>query len=452
LRANRRGHRLASIVLVRRTAIVASLVITAVTACKGEPDSTPFCSDVTAGEAEAPAGDLTYHGHIRPILEAACVDCHVEGGMAPFALDTYERVFQNAEPMKDAVRSRSMPPWLAARCCAEYHADWSLTDEEIAMISEWVQRGSPEGDPETAAEIPPPRFGLSRVDATVTMREAYTPEPPDGRTDDVRCFVADWPFADPVFVTGMNPVPGNRSIVHHLVVAAIWGDDLDRVREMDEADDRPGFECQGGFFGGLKNVRLIGGSLVGSDFPGGIGRRVEGGSKIVLNIHYSTARAEAAPDQTAIEFKVDAEAHEAKAFAVANLAWLVGGMQIAAGDPDAVFWYQYAPTLFTQGKRVKLWSVTPHMHYFGSRFVTRIVRADGTRDCLLEIPDWDFGWEQVFWLKEPKILEPGDEVYVECHFDNSAANQPDGRDPRDISWGANDQDMCAAFVYFEDAP
>ena len=45
-------------------------------------------------------------------------------------------------------------------------------------------------------------------------------------------------------------------------------------------------------------------------------------------------------------------------------------------------------------------------------------------------------------------MNPEDELYLECHFDNSAANQADGQAPRDIAWGDNDQDMCVGFLAF----
>jgi hypothetical protein len=76
------------------------------------------------------------------------------------------------------------------------------------------------------------------------------------------------------------------------------------------------------------------------------------------------------------------------------------------------------------------------------------LHADGTETCLLEIPDWEFGWEQPYWFAEPVPFGPQDRLYIECRFDNSAANQPDGVAPRDIGWGDGDQDMCAGFVSF----
>jgi hypothetical protein len=287
------------------------------------------------------------------------------------------------------------------------------------------------------------------VDVELEMPREYVPDPDPGETDDVRCFVLDWPVDETMYVTGFEPVPGNRSVVHHLIVAAIEPDDLDYLPE-EEGDGPAGFDCEGGFGRiPLGELVVLGGSLLGSDFPDGLGRRVRRGSKIILNVHYSTAHGGAGPDRTRLRFRLDETAREGEGMAVSNLAWLVGdGMKIDAGDPDAVFWYWYEPTLFTRGETVWLRSISAHMHYFGSRILVRILREDGSRKCLLEIPDWDFGWEQPYWFAEPVRLDPGDQLYLECHFDNSARNQPNADPPRDIAWGNDNQDMCAAFIGF----
>jgi hypothetical protein len=263
----------------------------------------------------------------------------------------------------------------------------------------------------------PPRYGLSRVDLEIAMPESYTPAPREGSTDDVRCFVADWPVAERVYVTGMAPVPGRREIVHHLIVGVVPADEIDELERLEAEDPAPGFDCGGGF-GGLRQVQAIGGSLLGGDFPDGLGKPVEPGSRLVLNIHYSTARAEPTPDLTRVQFRLDDTARDVKGIPIANPAWLVDdAMKVDAGDPDAVFWYQYEPTLITRGKTVWLRSATPHMHAFGSKIVVRVVRGNGERLCLLEIPEWHFGWEQNYWFKQPVEFRDGDELYVECHFD-----------------------------------
>ncbi|KIG17317.1 hypothetical protein DB30_03374 [Enhygromyxa salina] len=48
-------------------------------------------------------------------------------------------------------------------------------------------------------------------------------------------------------------------------------------------------------------------------------------------------------------------------------------------------------------------------------------------------------------MTEPVTVQFGDRLYVECHFDNNQANQPDGEAPRDQWWG-DDKEMCIASV------
>lgn len=414
--------------------------------CKGDPDEGAWCS--AAMKPVTPtATPATWHKDVAPIFAQKCARCHDAGGIAPLSFTSFADVKSEKGLIRRVVEERTMPPFLASPCCSSYANDYSLTDEEIGVILGWVDQGGPEGD---VAEAPPPRptiGGLSRVDVTVGMAEEYTPKPPQGSTDDLRCFVMDWPLDHAAYVTGIDPHPGNRGIVHHLVVGVVGPDDASGAMALDAKDPLPGFDCSGGL-GDIENVRALGGSLLGSDFPRGIGSRVEPGSKILLNIHYSTAKTTGS-DKTTIDLRIGDSAREAKGIAIANPLWIAGdAFEVEAGEKDAVFFYKFLPELFTQRKPVMLEGVTPHMHYFGTKIALKALHADGTRTCLLEIPRWEFGWEQPYWFAEPKRFDPDDELYIECHFDNSAANQPGGGEPRDFSWGGDNQDMCAGFLSF----
>jgi hypothetical protein len=438
---------------MRTPILAAALVLGALAGCKGEPDDTPWCTD-EAEPLPPSAESLTYYRDTKPIIDQKCGRCHVAGGIGPFPLTTHADAMAELGAIKATINGllgTKMPPWLAARCCAKYFHDFSLTDEEIAALTGWIDQGAAAGDPADEPPAPPPIGGLSRVDLVVEMAEPYTPQPPPGSTDDLRCFVADWPLDEPVFVTGLNPIPGARDVVHHLTIAVVAPGSVEEVMGRDGADGRPGFECTGGAASiDLRDVTVLGGSLLGGDFPRGLGTRVEPGSKVVFDMHYSTVMG-TTPDRTKVEVRVDSSASRAKGIALANPAWLAGGaMAIPAGEKDTVYYYRLEPDFFTRDEPVMIESVMPHMHAFGSKIVVRIIHADDRRTCLLEIPDWHFGWAQPFWLDEPIRMEADDELYIECHFDNSAANQPNGAAPRDIAWGGNNQDMCAAFVAFTD--
>ena len=59
-----------------------------------------------------------------------------------------------------------------------------------------------------------------------------------------------------------------------------------------------------------------------------------------------------------------------------------------------------------------------------------------------------------YYFATPVRLARGDQLYVECHWDNTAANQKivngTQQEPRTIHWGT-DQEMCGAVVTFSEA-
>ena len=59
----------------------------------------------------------------------------------------------------------------------------------------------------------------------------------------------------------------------------------------------------------------------------------------------------------------------------------------------------------------------------GTRGVLEINRASGPDDCLLRIDDWDFDWQDGYGFQTPIQFNPGDRMYLECHWDNSPENQ-----------------------------
>jgi len=250
--------------MLRRSSL--SLLLALASAACGNPQlDEPWCGD-QGGSSGVPWSEMpTYHEHVRPILDARCVGCHSEGGIGPFRLDRYEDAYDYRDWIATATANRTMPPFLAADCCTEYHGDFSLTDDQIDTIGQWVAGGAPEGDPEAGPAMTlPPVGGLSRVDVTIEMPEPYTLETEPGKTDDFRCFLIDWPLDREVFVTGINPVPGNREIVHHLIVAAVTGDAIDAAETLDAEHAGPGWDCEGGLGDiPLQDVKVLGGSLLG---------------------------------------------------------------------------------------------------------------------------------------------------------------------------------------------
>ncbi|MCA9658904.1 MAG: monooxygenase [Myxococcales bacterium] len=410
------------------------------------PEDLGACPDDSA--APEPTPGLTYYRDIQPLLAARCGECHRDGGIAPFAFDTYASAYPARDLLAQVVAARTMPPWPPGRCCEEYLHDRALTDDEVAAIVGWAEEGAPEGAPADSPapeDLPPGEVGLSRVDLELTMPAAYTPSDPDG--DEVRCFVLDWPEDQQRFITGLDVRPGDPDTVHHAIVYAVPPAKAAVYEALADADEAPGWSCPGGLAEGGDTV--VGGWVPGSrgyDFPNRIGRGVAPGAKIILSVHYRFPPATPSSDQTAIALRLDdAVDREIQGLAVYNPAWLVGkAMKIPAGDDDVRFTYGYDPAVYTGGAAL-IHNVSLHMHERGASGSLAVERADGSVDCLLNIDDWDYDWQGDYWLADPVELRTGDRLKVECHFDNSASNQRPGEEPKELWWG-DDLEMCIATV------
>ena len=115
-------------------------------------------------------------------------------------------------------------------------------------------------------------------------------------------------------------------------------------------------------------------------------------------------------------------------------------------DRDCIFRHP------VQSDGMTIHTVTGHMHQLGQALSVRLIRQDGTEECLLDIPRWDFDWQQRYEFEKAISIAPGDQLEVKCVFDNSQANQPviDGKQvtSRHVQWGEGSLDeMCIAYFY-----
>ena len=172
------------------------------------------------------------------------------------------------------------------------------------------------------------------------------------------------------------------------------------------------------------------------------------------------------PDRTKIEFKVESEVDQVARFLPwANPQWLSGdSMMIPAGEPDATHSFAFDATTVlgavTEGElpdgAFTIHAAGLHMHTLGTSGTLEIRRAEGDDTCLLDIPAWNFHWQGGYELREPVTVNPGDQLSIECHWDNTAENQQvvGGRplEPRDVTWGEGTTDeMCLGGFYVTSA-
>jgi hypothetical protein len=124
---------------------------------------------------------ITFTREISRLFYRHCAECHRPGGSA-FSLMTYEEARPWAKAIAEEVLERRMPPWGAIRGFGEFRDDKALTQEQLELISDWVEGGAPEGDAKYLPGVPEfpavaasaPTAGGIAVDGALTLRSAIT--------------------------------------------------------------------------------------------------------------------------------------------------------------------------------------------------------------------------------------------------------------------------------------
>lgn len=383
----------------------------------------------TAGACTDRVATTFWYKDVLPITQVRCAGCHRTGGIAPFSLETYEGARPMAASMKSAVSSRRMPPWMpSASCGTPFLDDRSLTQAQIDTISRWADEGAPAGNP---ADAPPPPGAvgqLARVDVTLTMAEAYTPS--ETRADDYRCFFLDPALAANRSVTGFDVQPGVADEVHHVIIYIV---DRAEARAKDSSEAGPGWTCFGD--SGLQSPGPIGAWAPGTGavtYPVGTGIQLQPSQSLAMQIHYNTTNKQRRPDQSGVRLMYAAAGTTVTPAYLLPLA--ADGFAIPPNSTGYSFRRDFPNP--TRSTAIRIWGLMPHMHTLG-----RSITISGPSNaCLVEIPRWDFHWQQQYFRPQPFMLPATGSVTLSCSWDNPTS--------RTIRWGEGTEDeMCFAYLY-----
>jgi peroxiredoxin/mono/diheme cytochrome c family protein len=409
---------------------------------KGKPVKTPAtetfgCTIHFRDEAVA-STPITYATHIAPILQEHCQSCHRPGQVAPFSLMTYRDAYTWRKEIAQYVQARQMPPWKPEPGYGEFKGERRLTDEQVALITQWVENGAPLGDPN---QLPPPRqfndeWAFGPPDVILEMPEEYEVGPTGD--DEYRHFVIPTNFDRDMFVQAIDIQPGNRRTVHHVIV---YCDTSGTARKLDESDPGPGYKAFG--WPGFIPAGMLGGWAPGFSpqrLPEGTGYRLPKGADVVLQIHYyRTGKPERDRTRVGLYFAKSPNPQPI------GIAWLINPFfTIPPGaERHEVRAYWIAP------RDVEVVAITPHMHLLGREMKVEAYTPDGKTIPLIWVKDWDFKWQDTYHYKTPVRLPRGTRVEVRAYYDNSEKNPNNpSKPPKPVSWGEKTTDeMCLVFLH-----
>ncbi len=360
----------------------------------------------------APTGEITYAKQISSIVDRRCIECHRQGGIAPFPLDSYDAVAAWAETIREVVEDGRMPPWHANPKYGHFANDCRMPEAEKQLFYEWVANGVPKGSND---ELPPKRefvdgWAMGTPDLLLTMPEPIT-IPPAGVVD-YQYVSVDPGFTEGKWVRASEIRPGAPSVVHHIVVFINppGGDPIVKERGV-------GFEMVGSYVPGSHPMTL----------DEGVARYVPAGSTFVFQIHYTPDGIERR-DQSRIGlyFAEPAAVRRTMQTGVAaNLDFEI--------PPQAANHRVEAAHRFSHD--MELHALMPHMHYRGKSFRAEAIYPNGSREVLLDVPRYDFNWQNNYKFAKPKFVPEGTLLRCIAHFDNSEDNLANPDPNVAVRWG-----------------
>ncbi len=401
-------------------------------------------TDETSAPDDPPTGQVTWYQDVAPILAEHCMSCHQDGGIAPFTLTEYDSAVEMSGFALEAIDKGIMPPFDAreeADCTPRFGwvDDPRLSITEKDTLQKWVDGGHALGE---VAEIPGiPVTALANPTMRLTPTEGFATA---GDRDQFICFVLDPNVTQLSWLTGLQVLPDNETVVHHAVISEVApGPDQDALLQRSGGVGKP-FDC----------------GTVGtpSDFvvhiwtPGNqpmqtvddIAVPIVAGAKLVMQIHYHPAGQAHAPDKTAIDLRFSSTWPSRMYFVTAfgNFSQapnLLAGPGDVNGTPEFMIPKNVADhpehmrvTIPDLGdlNDVRLFSANPHMHLIGTHISSTIERptargTDPQTECLAN-GGWNFDWQRTYQYDAPldklPSVQAGDIVDIKCTWNNTLEN------------------------------
>ena len=366
--------------------------------------------------AEAP----DYGTEIAPIVAEQCASCHREGGIGPFAMDSHLMLQGWAPMIKEVLLTKRMPPMQVDPDIGHFTNARYISDTDLQKLVHWIDSGAPRGtssvDPLAQLEFPDRKqWQLGEPDYVITAPRHEIPA--TGVLDYINVDV-ELPFQDDKWVKAVQYIPGDESVLHHL---------LTYVTAPDE-------DVQGEAATVNVATRFLEGYAPGKvdamTFPENTGVFIPAGHKLSMQFHYTT-NGRATSDETVLGLYVydKPPTHE-------NFTQSVSGLfriPPYASDHETSARYVFDEEVTITGLRA-------HMHFRGKDMKFSAEYPNGTIRELLSVPNYSYAWQPTYTLEQPLNLPAGTRVHVTGAFDNSE-NNPANPDPsKELTFGLQSWD------------
>jgi hypothetical protein len=380
--------------------------------------------------------DPVFSTDIAPLIFKNCLPCHRKNGAAPFPLSSYAEVLRKAHTIQKVTSRHFMPPWPADPSYSHFVGEKRLTEEQITLISRWVDQGCREGDASKCPPLPifPEGSLYGKPDLVLHMKKAFHIS---GNNTD-RFLLMKFPYELPqdTFIRFIEFIPGKSRLVHHVNGFLIQyyqpekkknvfeGEPLEDTQVMDfpEAYQKMKLTNDDGSFPML--TPSVVNYLPGVEtpvYPKGIGgfRMHRKGALFLKDIHYGPSpKEEFDSSYFNVFFSASPPQRQLLEFQMGTLGQtpVVPALQI---PPDSIKSYRTEYILPIDWSVI---TINPHMHLLGKSFHAFALTPGGDSIPLIRITHWDFRWQYFYTFTRMLHIPAGSRIVAIGVYDNTKKN------------------------------
>jgi hypothetical protein len=346
---------------------------------------------------------ISYEKTIAPMLMDKCVECHRTGGIGPWQMTSYDMIKGFAPMIREVVRTQRMPPADIDEHYNVFVNNRGLSLDQARTLVHWIEAGAPRrsgADPLLSQKNDWPEWPLGKPDLVVELPEFKVPA--TGTIPYQMLTVAN-PLDRDVWVRGVDWLPGQRTVVHHIIASA-------------GGAERRGAISLNNYVPGVEPL----------DLPPEAGILLPAKSTFHFQVHY-TSNGKELIDRTklGLYFRPDQPQYMFRSLVFANNKLRI--------PPNTKLHEETAEQ--TVKADAIIYTLHPHAHYRGkaSRFVAYY--PDGKTETLLNVPAYDFNWQGTYELEKPKLVPAGTRIVYTQWYDNSSQNKANPDPNREVTWG-----------------
>lgn len=320
------------------------------------------------------------------VIHAKCSSCHHAGTAAPFSLLSYDDARAWHATIRDMVEIGRMPPWRAE--VGKFANDRRLSLEERRTLLAWVDAGCPDGK-----HVAPPVYSSNWSFEPDVVQETPTFQVPAAGTLDYQEFRLPV-FSRDTWISAVE-MRGSRA-VHH----------INALLEPAEADSTRRYAV-----GGDQYLATMVAGNPGIRLPADTAKLIPANWRIRLEVHYEPI-GRSVLDQCSIALKLAKKPRRR----VSTRMLLKPDIVLA---PNALTTFQNEWRLETD---YTLLAIFPHMHLRGKSMRVEACLPGQPAEVLLDVPQYDYAWQDRYELAEPRQLPAGTLIRVTATWDNTSDN------------------------------